>query len=178
MDSYLGEIRIFPYSFVPKDWAYCDGTQLPIAKFSALYAVIGTTYGGDGKTNFALPDLRDRLVIGGGGRRPIGSVEGVDSVTLTGNQIPTHTHLMDGVQLPVTQRTDSAPGKYLSMLAKVSNTGTEAASLYTTARPERVTQLHPQTLSPAGASQAHDNKQPVLGIGYFISLEGEFPPKQ
>lgn len=166
---YIGEIRMFGGNFAPQGWAFCDGSLLPISENDALFTLIGTTYGGDGQTTFALPDLRGRLPVhmgqgGGLSSRIIGETGGTESVTLTMTQIPAHTHALLGSS---------------SLASELSPAGTVIASptnidLY---RPGSapVSALAANAISPAGGSQPHDNIQPFLCISFIISLFGIFP---
>jgi microcystin-dependent protein len=170
-NPYLGEIRAVPYNFAPSGWAFCNGQILPIAQNTALFSLLGTTYGGDGTTTFALPDLRGRVVIHqgqGAGLQPYiqGETGGVETVTLINTQIPSHGHSLTGTGSTATTPT---PGTGV-----VPATLPTAEVLYGTGA---TTVLSPDTVSVAGASQPHDNHQPYLTINYIISLFGIFPSR-
>ena len=165
-NPYVGEIRIFAGLFAPEGWALCQGQLLPISEYDTLFALLGTTYGGDGESTFALPDLSARFPVHAG-TGPDGSVLragdqfGVESVTLTTQQLPKHTHV------PVAgaaATTASASGAYPASWADVP---------YSSAAP--ATALAPQQLAPAGGSQPHENRQPYLTVNFIISLFGIFP---
>jgi microcystin-dependent protein len=165
---YYGEIRMFAGNFAPVGWHFCDGQLLSISEYDVLFQLIGTTYGGDGETTFAVPDLRGRVPVHRGqgpGTSPrlIGEMGGVEAVTLTTQQIPVHTHLpLAGGSSGV--RTTPARGVWAA---------SPTARPYTDADPDVL--LHPGALAPAGGSQPHDNMQPYLALHFIISLFGEFP---
>lgn len=165
-EPFVGEIRIFGGNFPPLNWAFCDGSLLSIAEHEVLYTLTGTTYGGDGVTTFALPDLRGRAPIHQGqglglSNRTIGERAGVEEVTLTANQMPIHTHPM----LTSTSATSTSPAG--AVLAQQTPAG------YTDAVPD--SQLAAQSLLPAGGNQPHDNMPPYVGVNYIIALFGIFP---
>ena len=165
-DPFIGEIRLFAGNFAPSGWAFCDGSIQSIAQNDVLFALIGTTYGGDGQNTFGLPDLRGRVPIHQGqapGLSPrfIGQLAGTVSVTLTGAQMPSHTHAMLAA---------SAPG------AAVPTGGVLAGntvSVYGTGAPS--SPMAAQGISAAGGSQPHNNMAPYLGVNYIIALFGIFP---
>jgi microcystin-dependent protein len=168
-EPFVGEIRIFAASFAPAGWALCQGQLLPISQNETLFNLIGTTYGGDGQSTFALPDLQGRLPVHAG-QGPgisqsyqIGEKFGVEQVTLTTQQIPQHNHM-----LTATQKAGTAvnPGGNL-----LSNS--QGPQPYLQEGPDG--QLNAQAIQPAGGSQPHENMQPYLGINYIISLFGIFP---
>jgi len=162
-DPYIGEIRLFAGNFPPAGWAICRGQPIPISENDALFVLIGTTYGGDGQETFNLPDLQGRVPMHQGNSHVIGEQGGVESVTLTTNQIPIHNH---AVVVSKDQGTQSAPsGKILA-----SN---QSVLLY---RPGIGTAtFDPSAVSISGGSQPHDNMQPYLVINYIISLFGLYP---
>lgn len=167
---YIGEIRMFAGSFAPAGWAFCDGQLLPISENDALFTLIGTTYGGDGESTFALPNLQSRVPLhqgfgSDGISYVLGESGGVESVTLTTQQMPAHTHPFLG---SATNATTTSPS------GSVPGTLPEATTLsYGTDAP--ATTLHPGSVSPAGGSQPHENLQPFLTISFIISLFGIFP---
>jgi microcystin-dependent protein len=166
---YVGEIRIFAGNFAPNGWMFCEGQTLPISEWDVLFQLIGTTYGGDGEETFNLPDLQGRLPIhagtGGGGTYQLGELGGVESVTLTTQQIPVHNHALLGSNALATT---NAPA------GNVFATGTGATVFpYGTDAPPAT--LHASTISPVGGSQPHDNFQPYLCLNYIISMFGIFP---
>jgi microcystin-dependent protein len=162
-DPYIGEIRIFAGSYVPAGWAACDGSPVAIAENDALFVLIGTTYGGDGESTFNLPDLRGRLPVHQNSNYPMGQQSGVETVTLTTQQIPVHTHAFLVSGNPGTQTNPAN-----NMLGP-----NFAVQLY---RPGAAGQsFDPGTITPVGGSQPHENMQPYGVLRYIISLYGIFP---
>lgn len=172
MDPFLGEIRIFAGNFAPKGWALCQGQLLPIQSNTALFSLIGTYYGGDGKTNFALPDLQGRTPLHRGQgpgltQRSVGESGGSATVTLTTPEMPAHTHAARGVS---TSTVSDPTNAYWS-----GRSGRGAAAYYASGSPN--TLLAPQAIVPAGGSQPHNNCSPYLAINYIIALSGIYPPR-
>jgi microcystin-dependent protein len=172
---YIGEIRIFAGNFPPAGWAFCDGQLMAISENDTLFQLIGTTYGGDGQETFGIPDLRGRVPMHmGTGTDGIpyiqGEMAGVETVTLTSNQIPQHTHplLVSGAA----GNASTPTGQYLSSQGPAGSTQVFAYVPYTGATQVA---LNPATVSPAGGNQPHDNMQPYLGLNFIISLFGIFP---
>lgn len=169
---YVGEIRMFAGSFAPNGWMFCEGQTLPISENETLFNLIGTTYGGDGQETFNLPDLASRIPVHMGTSPQfgtayqIGEKGGVESVTLSTNQIPIHNHI---APTTTTGQVSSGVG---SIFADASTTQT-GARIYTTQATD--VQMNNQSLSIVGGSQPHDNIQPSLCINYIISLFGIFP---
>ena len=165
---YIGEVRMFAGTFAPVGWMFCNGQQISIAENEALFQLIGTTYGGDGETNFALPNLQSRIPLHMGNgpdgvTRQIGEAAGVETVTLTTQQIPVHSHALSGS----TNAADTPnPGSAIPATGLVSQ-------LYWGDPPDR--SMAPQSITPVGGSQPHENCQPFLCINYIISLFGIFP---
>ena len=166
---YVGEIRMFAGNFAPAGWAFCQGQTLPISENDVLFQLIGTTYGGDGQETFNLPNLASRVPVhmgtGGGGSYVIGDAAGVESVTLTTQQIPGHSHLP---QCSGNAGSDQSP---LNNVWAVSG-----SNLYSdpTNGPPNVS-MDPGALGISGGSQPHDNMVPFLCINFIISLFGIFP---
>jgi microcystin-dependent protein len=160
---YVGEIRMFAGNFAPAGWMFCEGQLLPISENETLFQLIGTTYGGDGQSTFALPDLRGRLPIHQGNGFILAETGGVESVTLTVNQIPVHTHPLSASTNLATQ---SSPSN--TVVAQGS-----PAILYFGAAPG--SPLAPAAVGPVGGSQPHSNFQPYLCVSFIISLFGIFP---
>ena len=160
---YIGEIRMFGGNFAPVGWAFCDGSLLPISENDALFALIGTTYGGDGTNTFALPDLRGRIPVHVGPGFVLAQAGGTETVTLTTQQIPQHGH----VAISSAAGTATAnPG---------NNTwGIAAANTPYTDQPFD-SQMNAGALSPSGGNQPHDNMMPFLCINFILSLFGTFP---
>ena len=172
MDPYIGEVRLFAGNFAPADWAFCDGTKLAIAQYDTLYQLIGTTYGGDGQTNFALPDLRSRVPLHVGPGVTQGQAGGVETVTLNTGQIAAHTHPLRGIS---SSNARSPAGAYPAAVTKT--TGGLVPTLYGTGGGKPTT-LSPQSIGlSAGGNQPHGNVQPYLALNFIISLFGIFPPR-
>jgi microcystin-dependent protein len=163
-EPFLGEIRLMSFGFAPKAWALCNGQQLPINQNQALFSLLGTTFGGNGQTTFALPDLRGRVPIHAGGNKghTLGEKGGEQSHTLSIAEIPTHTHVANGTN---TNGAGAVPNN-TSLLGAFNNAYTQPAAL---------TSLSPSTISSVGGSQAHLNMQPFLVINFSIALQGIFP---
>jgi len=159
---YVGEIRMFAGNFAPAGWMFCEGQLLPISENETLFQLIGTTYGGDGESTFALPDLRGRIPVHRGNGVVLAETGGVESVTLTINQIAAHPHAMLASSAPGT-----GPNPGASVLA-ASVTDRVFSSAATTS-------LAPQSIGAVGGSQPHENFQPYLCVDYIISLFGIFP---
>jgi microcystin-dependent protein len=162
---YVGEIRMFAGNFAPAGWMFCEGQLLPIAEYETLYNLIGTTYGGDGQSTFALPDLRGRLPIHQGAGFTLAENGGVEQVTLTVNQIPGHTHpfLASGNQASSNSPANQVPA--ITQASTITPYGTDAPQV----------QLSPSSVGSVGGSQPHDNFQPYLCVDFIISLFGVFP---
>lgn len=172
-DVFVGEIKLFGGSFAPAGWMFCQGQLLPISENETLFNLIGTTFGGDGQETFGLPDLASRVPIhmgqgpGLSQNYQMGEKAGVESVTLTINQIPAHTHT------PTCSGTGQAASPAGNLLADAVSTQ-NGVRIYSTQTTTNV-QMSASAISPAGGSQPHDNIQPSLGISYIISLFGIFP---
>ena len=163
MSIYVGEIRMFAGSFAPLGWMFCEGQLLPISENETLFQLIGTTYGGDGQSTFALPDLRGRVPIHQGNGFILAETGGAEEITLTVNQIPAHSHPLIG-----SSSTGSTSLPENALLAK-STTNTP----YSPFDPD--VSMRPNAISPVGGSQPHTNFQPYLCFNFIISLFGLFP---
>lgn len=169
-DPFVAEIRIFPFNFAPKGWAFCDGQLLPISQNTALFSLLGTTYGGDGKSTFALPDLQGSSPMHPGqgqglSLRDLGEIGGSETVTLLVSEIPVHTHAM------VTAANEAAESSTVT-----GNSLTRASlNIYTPAA--NLSAMAPQALSPSGGSLPHNNLQPYLTLNYCIAMQGVFPAR-
>lgn len=166
INPYLGEIRMWGGTNPPQGWAFCNGYPLLITEHEALFKLIGTTYGGDGEKNFNLPDLRGRVPVHHGGGLDLGQMGGVESVTLTKDEIPAHSHSMNGSTDQATRSTVSS-----SVLASTATAGDVSA--YSADGPLR--QLDPSAVAPTGGGAAHDNVQPFVCVTFIISLQGADP---
>jgi microcystin-dependent protein len=160
---YVGEIRIFAGNFAPSGWMFCEGQLLPISEFETLFNLIGTTYGGDGQSTFALPDLRGRLPMHQGGGFQMATTGGAETVTLTVNQIPGHSH-----PLLATLNIGGASAPANNVLAQAST-----VKVYSTVNPSGT--MGPLSITSTGGSQPHTNFQPYLCVDFIISLFGIFP---
>src|SRR5437764_13986838 len=160
---YVGEIRIFAGNFAPAGWMFCEGQLLPISENETLFNLIGTTYGGDGQSTFALPDLQGRLPLHWGNGFTLAETGGAEEITLTVNQIPVHSHAFLASTDP-----GNAVGPQGNVLANPFNTFPYFPSTASVA-------LNAQSITPVGGSQPHENCQPFLCINFIISLFGVFP---
>jgi microcystin-dependent protein len=160
-DPFLGELRMFGFDFPPKGWALCNGQLLPINQNQALFSLLGTTFGGDGRVNFALPDLRGRVPIHDGAGHTLGERGGEQAHTLAIAELPGHTH-----SLMVSPTNGDS-------VAVVNNVIAGALNVYRT--PDSPVALNPGTVTNTGGSQAHENMQPYLTLNFSIALQGIFP---
>ncbi|MBD8499463.1 tail fiber protein [Paenibacillus arenosi] len=162
MESYVGEIRMFGGNFAPQGWALCNGQLISIAENEVLFSLIGTTYGGDGQTTFALPDLRGRIPLHTSNTLPLGSKAGTETVTLISSQLPAHTHQVVSV---------GAAGQSASptnMLWAAS-----PAPIY--GQSSTTVNMNAQSITAVGGNQPHDNMMPTTTISFIISLYGVYP---
>ncbi len=171
-EPFVAEIMIFTGNFAPKGWAFCNGQLISIAQNTALFALLGTTYGGNGQTTFALPNLQDRAPLHAGqgpglSSRDLGEVSGVAEVTLLPSELPAHTHALLGV---------NGPG----------NATTPAGNVFAADAAESITPFAPgpanatmgaTAVSSVGGGQPHNNLPPYLALNYIIALQGVFPPR-
>lgn len=168
-EAYLGEIRLFPFFFVPSGWAACNGQLLNIQQNTALYSLLGATFGGDGITNFALPNLNGRVVVGSGPypglpTYQVGQTGGADKVTLTSTQVPPHSHLV------LASSGDAESNSPINMFPAAGATGAYS--------PNATATMNPSMIQPSGATpQAHENRPPYLVLHYCIALEGIYPSR-
>jgi microcystin-dependent protein len=171
-DPFVAEIRIFPFNFAPRGWAFCNGQLMPISQNTALFSLCGTTYGGDGRTTFALPDLQGRAPMHprqgpGLSLHYLGEASGSDTVTLLQSEIPTHSHALRASVEPGDNRLPSPE------LAFATSTG---AFAYVGGSPP-LAAMALEALPLAGASAPHNNLQPYLTLNFCIALQGIFPPR-
>ncbi len=169
-DPFVAEIRIFPFNFAPKGWAFCNGQLMPISQNTALFSLLGTTYGGDGKSNFALPDLQGRAPMHPGqgpglSLHDLGEPGGSETVTLLESEIPAHAHSVSGSNGPANLQAPAAD----RVLGRANN------NVYHTA--DTLVGLAPEALAPAGGDLPHNNLQPYLTLNFNIALQGVFPPR-
>jgi microcystin-dependent protein len=170
VDPFVAEIRIFGFNFPPSGWATCDGQLLPISQNTALFSLIGTFYGGDGKTTFALPNLQGSAPMnqgqsGGTSERTIGEASGSEAITLLQSEMPVHTHALNAVESTATER--QPPNQMFAV--------GEAMSFYRSAQPN--TTMNPSMLATGGGSLPHNNMQPFLALNFCIALQGVFPQR-
>ncbi|ANF51053.1 phage tail protein [Chryseobacterium glaciei] len=169
-EPFLGQIAFVPYNFVPKNWAACNGQLLPISQNQALFALLGTQYGGNGTTNFALPDMRGRMLVhegqapGGTTNYTMGQTGGAESVTLLVTQMPSHSHTVNAVTAEGNQNT---PTNTLPADTKILD------KEYSDATPN--TTMKSTMINPVGGNQPHENRPPFLTLKCIISLQGVFP---
>lgn len=170
-EPFIGEIRVFGFNFAPRGWALCDGALQPLAQNTALFSLLGTTYGGDGRTTFGLPDLRGRMGLGFGQgpgltHREQGEILGAATHTLATAEVPAHGHSLNAVASAST----GTPGPTVA-LATTAN----GAPAYRT--PGATVALAAASLNAVGGAQPHENRQPYLGLNFCIALQGVFPPR-
>lgn len=180
-DQFLGQIQAFAFQFAPKGWAQCNGQLLPIQQNAALFALLGTAFGGNGMTTFALPDLRSRLAVSqgqspSGSTYAMGEAVGTENVTVLPAEMPMHTHAMNIVNNG-TVGGAPAPSSSVQLASAHVASQSEAAValLYAPAAPAQPVLI--ENLGPAGGSQPHSNMMPYLTINYCIALQGVFPPR-
>ena len=161
-EPFLGEIRLMSFNFQPKGWAFCNGQLLPINQNQALFSLLGTTYGGNGVTTFALPNLQVRMPIGFSSTHPQGEAGGETAHTLTAAEMPAHTHPVNATNLP--GRTGTPAGNFF---AAHRGGYAEAGSAA----------LSPSTIGSVGGSQPHENRPPFLALNFCIALQGIFPSR-
>jgi microcystin-dependent protein len=161
-EPFVAEIRIMSFGYAPRGWAMCNGQFLPINQNQALFSLLGTTFGGNGQTTFALPDQRGKVPIHVGNGHVLGEKGGADAVTLTISQIPTHTHVVNASSV-ATGGNNSPVNRFLGGGNNVYQS------------PQSLTTLNPGTVGPTGGSQAHLNQQPFLALNFCIALQGIFP---
>src|SRR5438034_5824318 len=173
-DPFIAEVRIFPFNFAPKGWAFCNGQLLPLSQNTALFSLLGTTYGGDGKSNFALPNIQGSAVMHPGqgpglSLHDLGETGGSDTVTLLESEMPSHAHSLVASEQDATERTPNAGGT-----GQLLATGVGISQYQS---PGPVTTLNPSVVAPAGGDQPHNNMQPYLTFYFNIALQGVFPPR-
>ena len=171
-DQFVAEIRIFPFFFAPTGWAFCDGQLMPISQNTALFSLLGTTYGGDGKSTFALPDMQGNAPMQPGqgqglSLRDLGEMSGVESITLLVSEIPVHTHQLRA--FTSVQGDNTVPGPTVSL---AGSTGGNAFNSGT-----NLQMMAFQALPPAGGGLPHNNMQPYLTLNFCIALQGIFPQR-
>lgn len=170
-DPFVAEIRIFPFNFAPRGWAWCDGQLLPLSQNTALFSLLGTTYGGNGKSNFALPDLQGRAPMHPGqgpglSLHDLGETGGSETVTLLESEIPAHSHALRA----------SLDDADLFIPTPARSLAKSNGNIYVASTPPNAP-MAPEGLAPAGGDQPHNNLQPYLTFYFAIALQGVFPPR-
>ncbi|MDX8399834.1 MAG: tail fiber protein [Gallionellaceae bacterium] len=181
---YLGEVRAYPYGFSPRDWILCNGASLAIAEFTPLFAVLGTTYGGDGRVSFKVPNLApasggDGRAIMGAGRSPglqtypLGYPSGTPTVTLTEAQMPLHEHTVTGI---ISKKSDlvGTPSDTAQVSRSIDASSNSNVAFSDAAADST---MSAKALSTFGEGGAHENRQPAIGMYFFIAVNGMFPPR-
>jgi len=171
-DPFVAEIRIFPFNFAPKGWAWCDGQLLPLSQNTALFSLLGTTYGGDGKSNFALPDLQGRAPMYPGqgpglSLHDLGETGGSETVTLLESEIPSHSHSL------IAQNT---PANVAAPSSAVTLARSSGGFAYQATNPTAVA-MSDQKVAPGGGDQPHNSMMPYLTFYFNIALQGVYPPR-
>ena len=172
MDPFVAEIRIFGFTFAPRGWAFCNGQLLPLSQNTALFSLLGTTYGGDGRSNFALPNLQGSAPMHPGqgpglSLHDLGETGGSPSLTLLESQIPAHSHTP---RVQTTVASKSTPAN--NSLSRVSG-----ATPYLPPAGAALVAMAPEAVAPAGGNQPHNNMMPYLALNFCIALQGVFPPR-
>lgn len=172
MDPFVAEIRIFGFTFAPRGWAFCNGQLLPLSQNTALFSLLGTTYGGDGRSNFALPNLQGSAPMHPGqgpglSLHDLGETGGSPSLTLLESQIPAHSHTP---RVQTTVASKSTPAN--NSLSRVSG-----ATPYLPPAGAALVAMAPEAVAPAGGNQPHNNMMPYLTLNFCIALQGVFPPR-
>jgi microcystin-dependent protein len=173
MDPFVAEIRIFPFNFAPKGWAFCDGQLMPLSQNTALFSLLGTTYGGDGKSNFALPDLQGNAPMHPGqgpglSLHDLGETGGSETVTLLESEIPSHSHTLQAQTTPANLEV-GAPDRSLARSA--------GGFAYKQSPFTNLVSMAPEALTPSGGDQPHNNLMPYLTLNFCIALQGVYPPR-
>lgn len=171
-DPFVAEIRIFPFNFAPRGWAFCDGQLLPLSQNTALFSLLGTTYGGNGKSNFALPDLQGRAPMQPGqgpglSLHDLGETGGSQTVTLLESEIPAHAHTLMSMIVPADAQAPAG-----NAIAR-----TIGATPYLPPAGAPLIAMSDNAIAPAGGDAPHNNMQPYLTLNFCIALQGVFPPR-
>lgn len=180
MEQFLGQIIMVGFNFAPRGWAFCDGRLLPISQNAALFSLLGTTYGGDGRTTFALPDLRGRTAVGMGqgpglSQKVQGEMSGAENVTLLHTQMPAHAH---SLMASTADGTTNEPTNAVIAANKVPIDRSNVVDGNAFVQSSPTTVMNPQSIGAAGGNQPHSNMQPYLAVNYVIALEGIYPSRE
>ena len=172
-EPFLGEIKMVGFDFAPRGWSYCDGQELPIDQNQALYSLLGTTYGGNGRTTFALPDMRSRTPLHMGDGYTLGQRMGYETVTLTAAEMAAHKHSVKGTTNPGASRSIGSGGNRL--FASLA----ESSGDFIFRQPEAATMttMASGIVNNTGGGQSHENMQPYITLGFCIALQGLFPSR-
>ncbi|HSY51568.1 MAG TPA: tail fiber protein [Thermoanaerobaculia bacterium] len=173
MDPFVAEIRIFPFNFAPKGWAFCDGQILPLSQNTALFSLLGTTYGGDGKSNFALPDMQGNVPMHPGqgpglSLHDLGETGGSETVTLLESEIPSHNHNIMGV---------NSNGNRTNPVGNSISRAVNSTPYFPSSPTPPFVNFNDNAITPAGGDQPHNNMQPYLTLNFCIALQGVYPPR-
>jgi len=173
MDPFVAEIRIFPFNFAPKGWAFCDGQILPLSQNTALFSLLGTTYGGDGKSNFALPNMQGNAPMHPGqgpglSLHDLGETGGSETVSLLESEIPAHSH---------TTMANAAVGNRTTPAGNSISRVTGSTPFVPGSPAPPLVAMSASSITPAGGDQPHNNMQPYLTLNFCIALQGVFPPR-
>jgi microcystin-dependent protein len=173
-DPFVAEIRIFPFNFAPKGWAFCDGQLLPLSQNTALFSLLGTTYGGNGKSNFALPNMQGNAPMHPGqgpglSLHDLGETGGSPTVSLLESEIPGHQHAMRAHNGDQADAQNPSPNTSLAQSAN--------GFAYQSSGAQSLVSLSPSALAPVGGDQPHNNMQPYLTLNFCIAMQGVFPPR-
>lgn len=166
-EPFLAEVRIVGFNFAPRGWAFCDGQILPINQNQSLYSLLGTTYGGDGRTSFALPDLRGRTPIHVGEGHREGQKSGEETHTLSGNEMPQHNHVVFATSVDANTPNPTTSTVLASVPTRIYAEFNNASAV----------SLHSGTITNVGGGQAHENMQPYIALNFCIALQGLFPSR-
>jgi microcystin-dependent protein len=179
LTPYLGEIVMYSFNFAPKGWAQCNGQLLPINQNQALFSILGTTYGGDGRVNFALPDLRGRVAMYSGNGHTLGERSGQEFHTVTMSEMPQHIHVLQAnTTAPGAAAAASVPANTKVLApATASLQGGQSANVSLYGPPSNLTPMAPAAVTNIGGSQPHENRQPYGVVNFCIALQGVFPSR-
>jgi microcystin-dependent protein len=182
-EPFLGEIRVFGFSWAPQDWALCNGALMPVGQYQALFSLLGIAYGGDGRNNFGLPDLQGRTPIGvnaASGRPPyaLGEKGGMENVVLTADTIPAHNHAIQGAANAAASLSAPSPAGNFPATVHLPDSTIPPTGHQLYGSPTNLTPLNPGSLGATGSGQGHNNMQPYAVVNYCIAVKGYYPPRQ